>query len=488
MVRLFAGGQNRYKVLAYRLWTFFAGECVWRGVFGRDARAGVSELSNGGLQWNRNGKQPDADDRTAARLREEAVRDARRHRVRQRREADAKRRRIDLRRRPASIPSSRAACSLTCRSNWTHIASSSATGRASTPSPVRLPPSSGPATSSSTSPPAPAFSACWPAAPAPPASTASSPDPSSASPATWRAPTGSRIACSSSSPTPPTPTSLNAPTFSSATRSDSSDSKPASCETVADVRTRLLKPGGRIIPGRVTMYLAPVETPALRDGPGVLGRRPRGFQLRARARHRRQQRPPCPHRAGSAARPGRRWRRDRSADGHRHAVRLRARPSRRRATACSTASAAGSWPTWPAAITMTNAPGDREPDRSAQRRVSRSTSRCRCAPATPCTVSMRIRPSDLLVRWTVEAPEAGGFRTRRSPACSFRVRISSEPVPPSRRASPIAAWRAGRCSSCATAGRSTRSSAKCYERHRDLFDSEAAAHVFVAEVVTRYCV
>ena len=27
-----------------------------------------------------------------------------------------------------------------------------------------------------------------------------------------------------------------------------------------------------------------------------------------------------------------------------------------------------------------------------------------------------------------------------------------------------------------------------YERHRDLFDTEAAAHVFVAEVVTRYCV
>ena len=45
MVRMFASGQNRYKVLAYRLWTFFICDCVWRMVFGRDAR-GLS-LSSG---------------------------------------------------------------------------------------------------------------------------------------------------------------------------------------------------------------------------------------------------------------------------------------------------------------------------------------------------------------------------------------------------------------------------------------------------------
>jgi asparagine synthase (glutamine-hydrolysing) len=39
MVRLFAGGQMGYKVLAYRLSTFLGGDCVWRGLFGRDARA-----------------------------------------------------------------------------------------------------------------------------------------------------------------------------------------------------------------------------------------------------------------------------------------------------------------------------------------------------------------------------------------------------------------------------------------------------------------
>jgi asparagine synthase (glutamine-hydrolysing) len=39
MVRLFDNGQNRYKVLAHRLWTFLAGDCVWRSLFGRDARS-----------------------------------------------------------------------------------------------------------------------------------------------------------------------------------------------------------------------------------------------------------------------------------------------------------------------------------------------------------------------------------------------------------------------------------------------------------------
>jgi asparagine synthase (glutamine-hydrolysing) len=42
LVRLFAARQDRYKVLAYRLWTLFAGECVWRTLFGRRARTLVT--------------------------------------------------------------------------------------------------------------------------------------------------------------------------------------------------------------------------------------------------------------------------------------------------------------------------------------------------------------------------------------------------------------------------------------------------------------
>jgi asparagine synthase (glutamine-hydrolysing) len=49
MVRLFAGGQPRYKVLAYRLWTLFAGECVWRMVFGAAARATSTGMEREGF-------------------------------------------------------------------------------------------------------------------------------------------------------------------------------------------------------------------------------------------------------------------------------------------------------------------------------------------------------------------------------------------------------------------------------------------------------
>jgi Asp-tRNA(Asn)/Glu-tRNA(Gln) amidotransferase A subunit family amidase len=47
MVRLSAAGQDRYKVLAYRLWTLFAGECMWRSLFGRRA---LTQLTHSGRE------------------------------------------------------------------------------------------------------------------------------------------------------------------------------------------------------------------------------------------------------------------------------------------------------------------------------------------------------------------------------------------------------------------------------------------------------
>ena len=47
MTRLFASGQDRYKVLAYQLWTFFAGECVWRTLFGRSGLARANKRREG---------------------------------------------------------------------------------------------------------------------------------------------------------------------------------------------------------------------------------------------------------------------------------------------------------------------------------------------------------------------------------------------------------------------------------------------------------
>ncbi len=55
MVRMFAAGQDRYKVMAYRLWTLCTGDCVGGG-----CSAGcrcVWRAHERRLQWNRNGKR-----------------------------------------------------------------------------------------------------------------------------------------------------------------------------------------------------------------------------------------------------------------------------------------------------------------------------------------------------------------------------------------------------------------------------------------------
>jgi asparagine synthase (glutamine-hydrolysing) len=49
LVRLFATRHDRYKVLAYRLWTLFAGECVWRTLFGRRARTVMMDSEREGF-------------------------------------------------------------------------------------------------------------------------------------------------------------------------------------------------------------------------------------------------------------------------------------------------------------------------------------------------------------------------------------------------------------------------------------------------------
>src|SRR4029453_1566599 len=36
-------------------------------------------------------------------------------------------------------------------------------------------------------------------------------------------------------------------------------------EMIADVRSRFLRPGGRIVPAAITLHVAPVELPTLRD-------------------------------------------------------------------------------------------------------------------------------------------------------------------------------------------------------------------------------
>jgi len=102
-------------------------------------------------------------------------------------------------------------------------------------------------------------------------------------------------------------------------------------------------------------------------------------------------------------------------------------------------------------------------------------------------VSMRIRPSDLLVKWTVDA---GGRRFSHSTLAGMLIpREDLERTRPAFTPRLTGRGVARRTVLELCDGRPLDAiEREVFERHRDLFDSEAAAHVFVAEVVTRYCV
>ena len=256
-------------------------------------------------------------------------------------------------------------------------------------------------------------------------------------------------------------------------------------QTVADVRTRLLKPGGRIIPERVTMYLAPVEAPVLRDGLTFWAGSPAGFsfaparEVAVNSGHRFRLEPEQllgPGVPGAAielqtvtdtpfdCRASLTVSRDGRLDG------------------------IGGWFSADLAggVTMTNAPGDA--NRIDRRNVVFPIDQpVQLRPGDAVHVSMRIRPSDLLVKWTVEA---GGRRFTHSTLAGMLIpREDLERTRPTFTPHLTDRGVARRTVLELCDGRSLGAiEREVFERHRDLFDSEAAAHVFVAEVVTRYCV
>jgi protein arginine N-methyltransferase 1 len=257
-------------------------------------------------------------------------------------------------------------------------------------------------------------------------------------------------------------------------------------ETVADVRTRLLKPDGRIIPGRVTLCVAPVEAPELRAGLAFWANRPVGFdfaparKIAVNSGHRiRLQAEQLLGPAASGAFIDTRTVADTPFD----------------CDATLTASrdgildGIGGWFVADLAdgVTMTNAPGDAE--RIDRRNVMFPIEQpVPLAAGDTVKVSMRIRPSNLLVRWTVEVP--GGRRFSHSTlAGMFILREDLERTNPAFTPRLTARGVARRTVLELCDGRPLAEiEREVYDRHRDLFDSEAAAHVFVAEVVTRYCV
>ena len=256
-------------------------------------------------------------------------------------------------------------------------------------------------------------------------------------------------------------------------------------ETVADVRTRLLAPDGRIAPRRVTLFVAPVEAPGFREELAFWTREPAGFSFTAAHQ--------------IALNSGHRVRLEREhllgAGVAGAAIDLRTvvdAPFDCGATLTASRDGVldgiGGWFSADLAdgIAMTNAPGD--PDRIDRRNVVFPIDEPVALRAGDTVqVSMRVRPADLLVRWTVEA---GGRRFSHSTLGGmFILRDDLTRTNPASRPQLTERGVARRTVLSLCDGRPLQAiEREVYDRHRDLFDSEAAAQVFVAEVVTRYCV
>ena len=140
-------------------------------------------------------------------------------------------------------------------------------------------------------------------------------------------------------------------------------------------------------------------------------------------------------------------------------------------------------------VTMTNAPGAAA--RINRRNVFLPLERpIPLAPGDTVRLSLRVRPADMLVLWSVDASTAaGGFRERHSTLEGMLV--TREEVgahdPASRpRLGPRGAARLTLLTLCDGARSLAEIEHEVQRRHPELFATAADAQAFVAEVVTRY--
>jgi precorrin-6B methylase 2 len=257
-------------------------------------------------------------------------------------------------------------------------------------------------------------------------------------------------------------------------------------EMIADVRSRFLRPGGRIMPAAITLHVTPIELPTLRNELKFWTTPLAELDVSP---------------AGSVA----------VNSGHPISISPEALlgPS---APAClidlatvvdtpmhftasfnaarhGTVDGIGGWfvADLGAGVTMTNAPGD--PDRIDRRNV--------VFPIDPpvdvrsgdsITVSMRIRPSDLLVHWVVTVRD-GEYRSSHSTLAGMLLtreelrRTNPHFVPSLTARGEARKTVLALCDGVHTLDCIER---EVLRRHRPLFRDDNEAQVFVAEVVTRY--
>ena len=260
-------------------------------------------------------------------------------------------------------------------------------------------------------------------------------------------------------------------------------------DTLSDARRRFLKPGGRVIPGRLTLSIAPADTPGPWDHVSFWDARVHGLSFAPAARIARNTGyPRHVHRDELLAAPADLVSFDpslscASLSGHSNFTITRAGTLSGIAGWFSAALAPG--------VTLTNAP-------TASNRINRRNVFFPTGEPSAVDIGDRVRvsvfiqPAALIVRWRVEVMSADGRVRRSTSASTFEgMLISREEIARTKPSFRPTLTRAGLarktvldlCDGVRTLAEIER---EVLRGHPDLFAEPAHAAAFVAEVVTRY--
>lgn len=255
-------------------------------------------------------------------------------------------------------------------------------------------------------------------------------------------------------------------------------------EYFRDARDRFLKPGGRTIPARIDLWVAPVEHPEAFGQIEFWNARRAGFDVSpARSWAVNTGYPLALAPGHLLGEPSRGTSLDLStAEPHPITFEVAVTTSRR-----GTLHGVGGWfsAQLSPAVTMSNSP--LAPRRINRRNVFFPIDRPVTVGAGEAVrIAMHILPGELVVTWTVEV---GGMRFRHSTLHGMLITREDlrwthpETVP---KLSPWGEARRSILDLCDGAHTVARLEAEVYRRHRELFRSPASAAEFVAEVITRY--
>jgi protein arginine N-methyltransferase 1 len=261
-------------------------------------------------------------------------------------------------------------------------------------------------------------------------------------------------------------------------------------EVIRDARLRFLKPGGRIIPSAVSLWIAPVESPEVRGHVDFWSRSIEELTFRsAHAVARSTGYPRAFATSDLLAEGVRMTGADLATD-----VNVMSGSAAFSISRSGTLDGIGGWfsATLAPGVELTNAPG--HPDRINRRNVFFPLSdRVTVLAGDRVDVTMVIRPETRVVRWKV-AVDRAGTRMHSTDTSTFSGMLISktgvERTRPDFTPSLTEAGLARRTVVNMCDGRTPVAEIEraVYDRHRQLFTSFADAAAFVAEVVTRYAV